>query len=85
MRERRRQAGGDRTGGWQTARVPTSSEPRSLASRLRRTAGARLDELAVRRLGTLATRQATGQPVPDSLAPGVAKAFGAVAATAPDA
>lgn len=51
---------------------------------MRRAAGARLDELAVRRLGTLATRQATGQPVPDSLAPGVARAFDAVARTSPE-
>lgn len=61
--------------------MPTSSLPR----RLRRAAGARLDELAVRRLNTLATRQATGQPVPESLAPGVGKAFGAVAVTEPTA
>jgi cephalosporin hydroxylase len=54
--------------------VPDSSLP----TRLRRTLGARLDDLAVRRLRTLAERQATGQPVPPELAPGVVEAFGAV-------
>jgi cephalosporin hydroxylase len=54
--------------------VPDSSLP----TRLRRTLGARLDDLAVRRLRTLAERQATGQPVPPELAPGVVAAFGAV-------
>ena len=63
----------------QTARVP--SRPRSLTTRLRRAAGARLDELAVRRLATLTERQATGQPVPPSLTPGVLGAFAAVVGT----
>lgn len=81
-------------GGWQTARVPPSSQPSSrqppsppspsspstpaLLTRLRRAAGARLDDLAVHRLKALAEREATGQPVPASLAPGVMSAFSAV-------
>jgi hypothetical protein len=47
-------------------------------TRLRRAVGSQLDDLAVRRLRTLAEREATGQPVPPSLAPGVVEAFGAV-------
>lgn len=58
---------------------------RSLPSRLRRTVGARLDDLAVRRLRTLTEREATGQPVPAGLAPGVVEAFGAVVSREPDA
>lgn len=54
--------------------MPTSPLP----PRLRRALGARLDDLAVRRLRTLAEREATGQPVPPALAPGVVEAFGAV-------
>ena len=60
---------------WQTAAVPNSS----VTARLRRAAGARLDDLAVRRLRTLTERSATGQPVPQELAPGVLEAFEAVA------
>jgi cephalosporin hydroxylase len=41
--------------------------------------GSQLDDLAVRRLRTLAEREATGQPVPPALAPGVVEAFAAVA------
>jgi cephalosporin hydroxylase len=70
---------------WQTAAVPTPpASTSSLPARLRRAAGARLDDLAVRRLRTLAERSATGQPVPPELAPAVVTAFGAVAAR-PDA
>ena len=66
--------------------MPTRSQPRfaldsvltSTTTRLRRAAGSRLDDLAVRRLRTLAEREATGQPVPPALAPGVVEAFGAV-------
>ena len=66
--------------------MPTRSQPRSLpasalasvSTRLRRALGPQLDDLAVRRLRTLAEREATGQPVPPSLAPGVVEAFGAV-------
>lgn len=58
---------------------------RSLPQRLRRAAGARLDDLAVRRLRTLSTRQATDQPVPTSFVPAVSDAFGAVSATEPGA
>jgi cephalosporin hydroxylase len=52
----------------------------SLPQRLRRVAGAQLDNLAVRRLRTLAERLATAQPVPAELVPAVVDAFGAVAA-----
>lgn len=65
--------------------MPSSPASRSLPQRVRRAAGARLDELAVRRLDHLARRQATGQPVPASLTPGVATAFDAVARTSPGA
>jgi cephalosporin hydroxylase len=64
--------------------VPTASAAnratpsRSAPARLRRLVGARLDDLAVRRLRTLAEREATGQPVPDELAPAAVEAFGAV-------
>ena len=65
--------------GWQTARVPpTPPLPSPLLTRLRRAAGARLDDLAVHRLKALTERAATGQPVPASLAPGVVAAFPAV-------
>jgi len=57
-----------------------SSPLRSAGTRLRRVLGAQLDDLAVRRLRTLAEREATGQPVPESLAPRVVEAFGAVVA-----
>jgi cephalosporin hydroxylase len=50
-----------------------------VATRLRRAVGSQLDDLAVRRLRTLAEREATGQPVPPALAPGVVEAFAAVA------
>ena len=52
--------------------------PNRLPSRVRRALGAQLDDLAVRRLRTLAEREATGQPVPATLAPAVVAAFGAV-------
>jgi cephalosporin hydroxylase len=64
--------------------VPTSpagdrsASLHSASTRLRRAAGARLDDLAVRRLRTLTEREATGQPVPEELAPGVVEAFTAV-------
>lgn len=60
---------------------PAANRPARLPSaptRLRRAVGARLDDLAVRRLRTLTEREATGQPVPETLAPGVVEAFGAV-------
>lgn len=56
-----------------------------LAQRVRRAVGARLDDLAVRRLRTLTEREATGQPVPPELGPAVAEAFGALAALPPGA
>ena len=59
-------------------RPAPAAVPASLPTRLRRVLGSRLDDLAVRRLRTLAEREATGQPVPPSLAPGVVEAFGAV-------
>ena len=59
------------------APVPAPA-PTSLPARLRRVLGSHLDDLAVRRLRTLAEREATGQPVPPALAPGVVEAFGAV-------
>jgi cephalosporin hydroxylase len=52
----------------------------SLPKRLRRVAGTQLDNLAVRRLRTLAERKATAQPVPTELVPAVVDAFGAVVA-----
>lgn len=57
---------------------PSAPGGTSLQSRFRRVLGSQLDDLAVRRLRTLAEREATGQPVPPSLAPGVVEAFGAV-------
>ena len=62
--------------------MPTSPAPSALV-RLRRAAGSRLDDLAVRRLRHLSERSATGQPVPDTLTPAVVEAFGAVAGSGP--